>query len=49
MPTLGGLFYLGTHLFCDLISLHEMFLMPQEQVSFSDAGQITIVWPEANF
>ena len=28
MPTLGRLFCLGTHLFYDLLSLHEMFLMP---------------------
>lgn len=49
MPTLGRFFYLGTHLFYDLISLHEMFLMPQKQVTFFDAGQITIAWPEPDF
>ena len=46
MPALGTLLCIGTHRFCHLISLHEMLLTPQEQVSLFGVGQIPVAGPE---
>lgn len=46
MPPIGTLLCIGTHLFCNLISLREMLLTPPEKASLFGVNHIAIPSPE---